>query len=268
MMEARNVNGSAIFKQDPTEKNYENYNKKIKEPMCLDWIDENICYTEECIKAPYLETMSAKNLLSSDLIKNKNAISKERGNGKPNKRQYKTFKSFKEDINKIYTNSVKYNGNISHYTTLALTIVEAVNGKERKYKDVIDRLTNEVNATYMTFDLQPIMNQLINGLLNAPTLAPFNSLDKYQHLNIFSLWEIRQKVHDKHYQTFGHFVNDLKHLQQFCYEQSQENTEFITSLKILPVQFENKLKPFKQALKKIDSDSVNHFKLKKKPPFV
>ena len=270
MAEARAVPGSAVFSGDPfSNKQLTNYRQCVKEPMCLDWIDENISYTEECIKAPYLEHNMNAN-------EDKPKVSVVRGNGRPNKMEYKTFASFKDDINKIAKNSVTYNGPTSPYSVMANSIVESVNGMERKYKEVIDRLNVEVNATYMTFELQPIMEQLIGGLLKAPVLQPFQRLDSYRnassaHLTINRLWDLRQKVHDQHYQSFGDFVDDIKAMQQFCYDlevKGLNGNEFATALKMLPTQFENKLKPFKERLKSIDSDSVIHFQLNRKPPFL
>ena len=69
--------------------------------------------------------------------------------------------------------------------------------------------------TYM--GLQPILNELICGILEAPTLAELYSLDQHQQpgkrVLVCGLYEIRQKVHDKEYKTFGVFAFDLKQLR-------------------------------------------------------
>eukprot|EP01083_Nonionella_stella_P182205 654921_1 len=250
MQRARDVNGSVTFKDDPTV--LPSYGMRIQHPMCLDWIHDNILYTEQCIKAPYMKDMQQNDAAE--------IISAQRGEGKPDKKEYKKFESFKDDIALIHSNSTKYNGANSNFTALAWSIVEEVNNCERQYKATITSLNAEVNATYMQFDLQPILNELINGILDAPTLDAFKST------NTTNLYQIRQKVHDKHYQKFKHFVDDLKQLQQFCYDANKDDV-FQTGLRILPTQFAAKLRPFKQQLIKIDPDSVNHFVLKKKPPF-
>ena len=151
MKTARAVNGAnTVFAKDPTS-TIEGYCNKIKEVMCLDWIDENIKYTEECIKAPYKQQLSQNNLMGIP------KISILRGDNKPNKKEYKTFEAFKEDIELIYSNCVGFNGIASSYSTMAKDIVDKVTGMENQYKPLLEELNKKVNAKYMQYDLQPIM---------------------------------------------------------------------------------------------------------------
>ena len=81
--------------------------------MCLEWIEENIEFTEAIIRRPFEE----------DTI-----FEVARGRGKPKKREYRTFVQLKDDVALIESNSARYNGpaESNEYTALAASIVEAV----------------------------------------------------------------------------------------------------------------------------------------------
>jgi len=256
----KNVKGHETFASDPTV--LPNYTQVIKEPMCLDWMDENIQYTQLWIKQPHGEHSAI------------------RGKGKPDKKRYETFDMFKQDILLIHKNSEKFNGASSNYTKVAAQIVSEMNGAKNRFKQLLDAIHRNMKGKMTADSLHPIMEKIIDGILAAPTLAAVQSLKNlhgdshgenplrgYKDTErVFALFEIRQKAHDKEYRTFGDFVTDLKRLQQFCWQ--KHRSQFETSLKLLPKQFAAKLEPYKKRLVEIDATSADHFVLNERPPFI
>merc|ERR1719474_788926 len=132
-----------MFEPDPTTMDLPNYRQTIKKPMCLQWIEENIAFTEECIKAP--------------------AASKDasRGRGKPKKREYRSFGALQEDVALILQNSNRYNGQQSQFSAVAKSIVDAVEGQGREYKQVIEGIEEKMKERNMTLELQPILEKIV-----------------------------------------------------------------------------------------------------------
>ena len=252
----------SIFKADPTE--LPQYAAKVKRPQCLQWIEENIEFTAECIKAPYKRASAAE--------KEQAARSRSRGRGKPKKTEYLTFSAFAEDVKLILTNCRTYNGADSAFCQIAQGLVTAVEDRERKYKELIGGVAEKVKERHMTLELQPILDQIINGILKAPILSLIKSSEEIRNgrlhqANIMGLYEIRQKVHDRNtFSNFGDFVMQLKQLQQCLYD--AEPQKYNTEIKTLAEQFKSKVQRFKESLKLIDPDAADHFELNKLPPFI
>lgn len=280
------------FKKDPKTLKLKNYQQKIKHPMCLEWISDNIRFTEKS-----LQTNTKKKM--------------ERNENHQRLHVYKKFQDFKLDIQLIYNNSQIFNGKHSAYTLIAKTyIINKLQIKENECNSVIYAIENEMENIWKKNDLLPVLQKIIQDIVQTPMLLPLLKLDDFKlqmkkfilNVNenekkskktkaeniknkignqidcslseIYSLYKIRQRISDQIYSTFEQFVYDLKKLQQFCWNikinsgGSSSKNKLRRAVSLLGAQLQSACEPHISELENIEPNAISLIKLRRKPPFL
>ncbi|ETO16371.1 hypothetical protein RFI_20981 [Reticulomyxa filosa] len=194
----------------------EGYDKVVSNPMCLDWIEENIKFT--------LEFNSKMASVPRDKI--------ERGGKRPPKKLYKSVKDFLDDVRKIWQNSIIFNGHDSNWTRLAEQIVTAIENNLVRRDDEVSHFDAKVKAHFLRTELRPILQTIMAHLLESTTLIPLKDDEKllvstflYFLLQIYNFYytKIAKRVDETMYNSYEQFVGDLKLLQSQCAKDEYHN---------------------------------------------